>query len=53
MTRSGSWSLKVALALAVATLIWAGAASVAVSALEGRLHGEAANRPAAQILTAR
>ena len=54
MTRSGSWSLKVALALAVATLIWAGAASVAVSALEGRLHGEAANRPAAQkLLTAR
>ncbi len=54
MTRSGSWSLKVALALAVAALIWASAASVAVSSLESRLHGEAANRPAAQkLLTAR
>ena len=54
MTRSGSWSLKVALALAVAALIWAGAASVAVSSLESRLHDDASTRPVAQkVLTAR
>ena len=52
MTRSGSWSLKVALALAVAALVWAGATSIALSSLESRQSGEA---PAAapKLLTAR
>jgi hypothetical protein len=48
MMRTG-WSLKVALVLAVAALLWAGAASIAVSSLEGRLHG-ASNRPIPQTL---
>ena len=39
MTTTAGWSLKLALVLAVAALVWAGAASIAVSALEGRLHG--------------
>ena len=39
MTTTGSWSMKLALVLAVAALVWAGAASIAVGALEGRLRG--------------
>jgi hypothetical protein len=36
MNTTAGWSMKLALVLVVAALVWAGAASIAVSALEGR-----------------
>ncbi len=45
MTRTGSWSLKFAMALCVASLVWAGAASIAVRSLENRLRTPSTNRP--------
>ncbi len=52
MTRTG-WSLKIVLVLAVAALVWASAASIAVSTIESRLQA-GSNRPVPQkLLTAR
>ena len=54
MTTTGSWSMKLALVLAVAALVWAGAASIAVGALEGRLRGGPSTQPSPpRVVTAR
>jgi len=54
MTRTGSWSMRLALMLAVAALVWAGAASIAATALEDRLHGGPSGQASPrQVLTAR
>jgi hypothetical protein len=52
MTRTGSWSLKVVLALAVATLIWVGATSIALRSLESRIRAESPQAPAPHKLLA-
>jgi hypothetical protein len=54
LNTTGSWSMKIALSLAVAALVWAGAASIAVSALGGRLRGGPSTQPAPPpVVTAR
>ncbi len=54
MKTTAGWSMKLALVLAVAALVWAGAASIAVSALEGRLRGAPAAAPGpSRVATAR
>ncbi len=53
MARNGSWSLKVAMVLGVAALVWAGVASIAVSSLESRLNGQTSAPAPSTLVTAR